>query len=373
VRDNYGLWREVFLLAVGQAGVGDAVDAVDVLCSSQWPNRPEGWRQLILAGQGLNEIGLPKVRSDERGPEVERRVTRFLERAMRDIDPHDQPNDPPVVPVPTRYAAGETLDRLGWLPDDLDDWVEVGVADTESQAPGPVYVARYPVTNAQFARFIDAGGYEDERWWIEAIGDGRWARGQIRDWRGQRSRPRFWDDSRFGRSRRGYPVVGVCWYEAVAYCRWLAEEFRTPSREMRVWRGGKPETCNLKTGTLTVRLPTEEEWVAAAGGDAGQRYPWEGDWGESRANTREGGIGGTTPVGMYPSGQSPAGVWDMGGNVWEWTASWIESAGPYALRGGSWDGDLVDARVSGRSGSDPDDSDDYVGFRVVGSPASSGS
>jgi formylglycine-generating enzyme required for sulfatase activity len=136
----------------------------------------------------------------------------------------------------------------------------------------------------------------------------------------------------------------------------------------------RPGTWNLEPGTLTARLPAEQEWIAAAGGEKGDRYPWGPKWHESLANTGEGGVRGTTPVAMYPSGQSPHGVWDMGGNVWEWTGSWYDEEHEYrALRGGSWDDAREGARVRGRGRDDPDYSDDNVGFRVVVSPAGAGS
>jgi formylglycine-generating enzyme required for sulfatase activity len=374
VQRDYDLWREVFLLAVGQARLGDAVDAVDVLCPAEWPEDEGGWRRLILAGQGLNEIGLPKVRGDERGPEVERRIVRFLQRTMQDTDRRGRPCAPPRVPVPTRYAAGEVLDRL-WLPDDLDAWVEVEIPSAKSQTPKRIYVGRYPVTNHQFARFIAVGGYENPEYWGgEESAAWRWRIGEPRyDWR-RTDAPDRWDSPRFGKSRRGYPVVGVCWYEAVAYCAWLTEQLQVPGFTFRVWRDGKLEALNLQPGTLAVRLPTEEEWVAAAGGEKGGRYPWGPKWHESHANTGGGGVRGTTPVAMYPSGQSPHGVWDMGGNVWEWMGSWYdEEHRRRALRGGSWSGNRELARVRVRGRNLPGSSNVNLGFRVVASPAGAGS
>jgi formylglycine-generating enzyme required for sulfatase activity len=356
VRENYDLWREVFLLAVGQARLGSAVDAVYNLCPREWPREAEGWGRLVLAGQGLDEIGLPKVRSDEyRGVEVEEHVTRLLKRTMQDTDADGEPSQPPLVPVPTRYAAAETLDRLGWLPDDLNTFVEVPSPSSQS----PIYVGTYPVTNHQFCRFIDDGGYEDqeERWWS----DEGWI------WRNREPRygwqrtdaPDRWDDPRFGKSRRGYPVVGVSWYEAMAYCAWLTEELRAAGGRLRVWRSGGSATVSMEPEALLVRLPTEAEWIAAAGGAAGERHAWGPDWDASCANTVESGIRGTSPVAMYPSGRSRdarsrelIGVWDMGGNVWEWTRSPVGRES-YALRGGSW-GDYRDyARVAVRYGSSP--------------------
>ena len=117
--------------------------------------------------------------------------------------------------------------------------------------------------------------------------------------------------------------------------------------ERAIWRTG--------TGSSTrVRLPTDAEWLRLAGGEREgkkERYPWDvpgsgrvtderrgRDAILARANTAESGIGGTSPVAMYPLGESkPHGLWDVAGNVWEWIDSWYdkEQRGR-VLRGGSW-------------------------------------
>jgi formylglycine-generating enzyme required for sulfatase activity len=94
------------------------------------------------------------------------------------------------------------------------------------------------------------------------------------------------------------PVVGVCWYEAYAYCRWLS-------------------AC---TGRV-YRLPTEPEWEKAARGTDGRRYPWGNEWDASRCNNLEIALDRTVPVGRYPQGDSPYGVSEMMGQVWEWCSS----------------------------------------------------
>jgi formylglycine-generating enzyme required for sulfatase activity len=137
--------------------------------------------------------------------------------------------------------------------------------------------------------------------------------GESRTW------PYFWDNPRW--NVPNHPVVGINWYEAVAYCRWLTEKL-----------------CAL--GTLgkdeAVRLPTEREWQRAAQGDDGREYPW-GEWAEGHANTRESGIGQPSAVGLFPEGASPCGALDMAGNVWEWCADWYdEDRDTKVLRGGSW-------------------------------------
>jgi len=376
VREKYDLWREVFLLAVGQAGLNNAVDAVDVLCPREWPADADGWRQLILAGQGLNEIGLTKVRSDDKGPEVEQRIVLLLQRTMQDVDQKSQPYKRPRVPIPIRYAAAETLDRLGWLPGDLNTWVEVQIRNPESGIPDRVRVGRYPVTNAQFALFIAAGGYGNPTYWDGKDGVAwRWRVKEHGKYRGEGpvTQPEYWDDARFGRSRRGYPVVGVSWYEASAYAAWLTELLRRRRAGEELEPVYQGLIAGLPEHVAVVRLLADEEWVAAAGGE-GDRYPWGQEWDESRANTEEGGIRGTTPVAMYPSGRGPGGVWDMGGNVWEWVATWYGKEREYRiLRGGSWNLDQGFARVGVRLRDLPDGSDSDLGFRLVGSPACSDS
>jgi formylglycine-generating enzyme required for sulfatase activity len=149
-----------------------------------------------------------------------------------------------------------------------------------------------------------------------------------------------------------------------------------------------------------VRLPSEAEWEKAAcgglpspseGEGLGARvetriYPWGDDWDETRCNTSELGLGGTTPVGIFPEGASPYGCLDMAGNVWEWTGSHYKEY-PYdradgrenleagddvsrVLRGGSWLDYRIYARCAYRDGLIPDGRWDYYGFRIVVSPIS---
>jgi formylglycine-generating enzyme required for sulfatase activity len=185
----------------------------------------------------------------------------------------------------------------------------------------PVYldaywIDRYEVTNAQFAKFIEDGGYYKREFWTEEGWGWKTAENQ--------AQPIYWDEPRWNKS--DHPVVGIAWFEALAYCRWAG-----------------------------ARLPTEAEWERAAGWDADRQvkyiYPWGNKWDPARANTVESALGTTTPVGHYcPEGASPVGACDMVGNVWEWVSSiympypyrpdygredW-EAHGTRALRGGSW-------------------------------------
>ena len=284
-------------------------------------------------------------------------------------------------------------------------------------------VGQFPVTNAEWSCFMAAGGYEDERWWDTEDGR-RWRRGELSNeggkansrywrkryateeglfermeaeggfpnaaaverwklwltlddaafdaaidlhWRPLRQvEPMFWRDARLNAASQ--PVVGVCWYEARAYCAWLSAQ----------------------TG-LAFSLPTEVQWEAAARGLDGRRYPWGSSWDALRANTFDSRLRRTSPVGAFVTGDSPEGVADLAGNVFEWTNSLFgegeedeEStlAYPYqpadgrenaeaapsvrrVLRGGSWHNYPEHAHAVARNSNHPANRGNLYGLRLV--------
>ncbi|MCP4287575.1 MAG: SUMF1/EgtB/PvdO family nonheme iron enzyme, partial [Gammaproteobacteria bacterium] len=277
------------------------------------------------------------------------------------------------------------------------------------------YIARYPVTNAQFDPFIKAGGYDDLQWWTEAGWE--WRKGidpdlnqlpdedlrkQYADWLAnrpaeQRHQPYWWQDERL--NLPNLPLVGVNWYETMAYCRWVTHEFQVSNMEFRVWRDGQIETQRLKPDN-EIRLPTEAEWEKAAGWDptANRKrvYAWGDEWDETKANVGE-VIGLPSPAGIFPAGAASCGALDITGNVWEWMkSSWgsfdynnpgfqypfkdarpqttsgqregLDTPGFRALRGGSWPGNGRSARVSARYSYRPVGFGDSFGFRLVVAP-----
>ena len=177
-------------------------------------------------------------------------------------------------------------------------------------------IGKYPVTNEQYKRFLKA--------------------------KKEYPIPKGWDENSrsYPIGKGDHPVVNVNWHDAVAFCKWNG--------------------C---------RLPTEFEWEKAARGEDGRTYPWGEDSLDVKyaANSQEAEYGDTTPVDDFPEGVSPYGVWDMSGNVWEWTDSWydLKEKKNRVLRGGSWINLSDRLRVAYRDYSNPGDTLNDFGFRCA--------
>jgi formylglycine-generating enzyme required for sulfatase activity len=267
---------------------------------------------------------------------------------------------------PKEWAAtGDALARLGdprpgvgLRPDGLPDivWCEVpagsflmGGKKDRVDIPYTYSIGRYPVTNTQYGAFVEGGGYIQKRFWTPA----GWA------WR---ERENVTSPRTLGSSfdLPNHPVVGVSWYEAVAFCHWVGELIGND-----------------------VRLPTEAEWEKAARGTDGREYPWGDEFDGRLCNVDQTGIENTSVVGLFPSGASPCDALDMSGNVWEWCQSLYEPY-PYraedgredtkaedyrVLRGGAFNLDQFSARCAYRNYNLPDSLWLYYGFRLVVLPA----
>jgi formylglycine-generating enzyme required for sulfatase activity len=266
---------------------------------------------------------------------------------------------PTMVPFAGgRFVLGLTPAEMKRLPKDEQSYFSRSA--NETSVPITAFeLARYPVTNAQYALFIESDGYNPEAAWWEADPVGRqWLRGN------RRKAPSYWDDERLGIARPNHPVVGVTWYEATAFCRWLKQD--------------------LNDGHEYV-LPSEAEWEYAARGAARRVYPWPtGKLDSERANYNQEYIG-TSAVGCFPAGATLEGVLDLAGNVWEWTRSAYrdypydptdgreDGSDPaekrFTLRGGSWNNQPIDLRASCREHSVPGHPRYlHVGFRLARHP-----
>lgn len=194
-----------------------------------------------------------------------------------------------------------------------------------------------PVTNAQFARFVEATHYRttaEEIGFSRVWADGRWVDVERAYWRRPEG-PRSNIDERLH-----HPVVCVSWYDAQAYCEWAG-----------------------------LRLPAEKEWEKAARGTDERLYPW----GNQAPSPRHANFGmrhgTTTPVGQFSAaGDSPYGLADLAGNVWEWMSSWFdgpdESQRSRVARGGAWPSEADNLRATYRVGVEPMLRFNTLGFRV---------
>jgi len=216
------------------------------------------------------------------------------------------------------------------------------------------YIGKYKITNREYQAFLADKGYEYAKYW-QAGGFAEYGK-----------EPRFWRDARYyGGGLTGnenFPVVGVSWFEAQAFCKWLS----------------------LKTGQV-YRLPYEAEWERAARGLTQKRYAWGDDLDGSLANFENSGDSfepGLTPIDYYPENVTSEGVYGMIGNVWEWCQDWYGGSAYYAaseqsnpsgpangtsriLRAGGWVDSAYYQRAANRNSSFPENRNPIQGFRCV--------
>ncbi|MBK8783451.1 MAG: SUMF1/EgtB/PvdO family nonheme iron enzyme [Anaerolineales bacterium] len=333
-----------------------------------------------LAGRCIDEAGLPPLLLGEGRGEVGVRVQQDLLADLYN----------PAMHLRTRLQAGFILGRIGdprFQPQEING-IKV-ILPTMVDVPAGTYLigskdgeedpfnSEYPqhsvdlnafsigkrsVTNTEFTCFMEAGGYENEKYWEGDLAK-RWLKGeevgggqsktilnawqQTKDlpvgWQEQvkdfwspeqikqveelqemseeqvkemlakeysqksRSQPAYWNNRE--RNNPSQPVVGITWFEARAYSAWLSEV----------------------TGKLYY-LPTEVAWEAAARGlpeGEGQvkKYPWGNDWDKEKANSIEGRVMKPSPVGAYSAAGAvgPFGAEDQAGNVYDWTSSFFLS------------------------------------------------
>ena len=232
-----------------------------------------------------------------------------------------RPFEPDVVRVPGGSFLMGSSDEDQFPSDDEKPQHEVNVPT--------FYIARFPVTIAQYRIFLEQTGHR---------------------------RPPSWEIDEPPSTFDFHPIVDVSWFDALAFCRWLAE------------LTGKPYS-----------LPTESEWEKAARGTDGRLWPWGNTWHPSRCNSGHSGIEGTKRVDAYFDSASPYEVLDLVGNVWEWCQSAykpypyqssdgreaLDSPGRRVIRGGSFLSTEREARCASRGGFQPTARAQYLGFRVV--------
>ena len=406
------LWREVILLAVGRlvylSGDTDKPLAlVGELCPQKCHDSDLGWRKTWLAGDVLLEMELSRVKDSQLGCDLLQRVRSHIAELV---------SAGKLQPV-ERANAGRTLAKLGdprpgvgvnkerGLPDILwcrvpagkfwmgsdkknDDQARDDELDQHQILLPEFYLSRYTVTNAQFEAFVKAGGYKNIDYWPEAKESKIWKEGQVKGRYDNvsRSQPEYFDEVY---SLSNHPVVGVTWYEALAFCRWLQDHIRISGKifQIKVWQNDPALAGSdkmLSSKQWRVLLPSEAEWEKAARSKDKRIYPWGVEPDLTRANYTKTGISNTSAVGCFPAGVSPYGILDMSGNVWEWTCSHKKNY-PYnakdgredlaasddvsrVLRGGAFYSTSWSLRCACRLRLDPHSRFRSRGFRVVLSP-----
>jgi formylglycine-generating enzyme required for sulfatase activity len=383
------LWREVILLATGKlvylsGDVDRPLALVGELCPEKLEDDPLAWQKAWLAGDVLQEIGMNRVMDTNLGRDLHARVQMRLVQII----------EGGKLAAQERARAGTTLSVLGDPRFDANRWhlpseemlgfvripagkflmgsdpkVDPRAYDEEQpqnglNIPYDYYMARYPVTVAQYQLFVEQSGYKtSNEYSLKGIPN--------------------------------HPVVDVTFYDALEYCKWLDQKLKEMSaqktrnnqnkNQLTFWHG-------LAEHKLHVTLPSEAEWEKAARGTDGRIYPWGNEFDLNKANVDDTGIGSPSAVGCFPSGAGPYGVLDTSGNVHEWTRSlWGKDISkpefkyPYelekkredmnasrdiqrVLRGGSYGNEYWYGRCALRSSNNPDKRIYILGFRIVVSP-----
>ena len=408
-----GYWEEVVKWAAAiqahlKGNPSEARNLALELCVADPASNTAQVRRAVVAGEILWEVGLQEVKNTHRthGPDCLKKVRETLDNltTQKSLAPKQ------------RAAAAATR---GWLEDlpcgvglkdrlpDLD-WIEIPAGNfqmggTESWQGGREFkcslikqsykISRYPVTVAQYQAFVEDKGYAEKRFWTQAGWEWRTSQNVMGP-----------EDYDLVFQTPNHPRVGVSWFEAVAFCRWLTERLRnlpesSSRREEALTEkadSGKAEKQKQIGASLPrllpdeeICLPSEAEWERAARGENGRPYSW-GDATNfaERCNCARTEINHTSAVGLFPSGDTTpleppnkTGVADMTGNVWEWCRTLYmpnynnyekkvsdepEGEDTRVLRGGSWvDDNPRDLLASFRNDVRPDGRGTDVGFRVV--------
>lgn len=199
----------------------------------------------------------------------------------------------------------------------------------------PYCIDRYPATNAQYKTFVDDTGHR-----VPHISANAYRRQGFLVHPYSEVEKFLWRDDFFPSGQESHPVVLVSVEDAQAYC---------------AWKGNKMGR--------RYRLPTEEEWEKAARGTDGKIFPWGNEWNPDYLNSGS-RFGFTTPVSRFPQGRSPYGIYNMVGNVFEWTTTpWDEKN--FVLKGCSWDDLPGTCRPAMRHGRPAETRHILIGFRCA--------
>ena len=321
--------------------------------SAPLPPPPAIDRTVTVSDVGLNETGGPEERGDGAGvmeseeaekkvevlprvkqPEKEETIKPEVTRA--DYIKQHSIYAPQLVEIPGGpFYMGSTVAQLKEMQElglnrDVASW-ESPMVTVELST---YLISKYPITNIEYKAFIRDTDYKE---------------------------PVGWEDGE-PTEANDHPIVRVSWHDAENFCKWLSE--KTERR---------------------FSLPTEAQWEKASRGSEHRLYPWGEKWNNAVLNSLETGLLKTTPVGFFsPRGDSPYGIADMAGNVWEWCQDTfneeayyqfkgddvkdpviLEGSGYKVMRGGAFNNGKYSARCSIRGRYNPESKGNAIGFRVV--------
>jgi formylglycine-generating enzyme required for sulfatase activity len=286
-----------------------------------WQGVPSGDSIALIAGEYV--LRTPVAPSDT--------LTLLL-----DVQPGANPSR--VIQLPPTDSAGAFMRVVSAGPSPTGAVVDAFLMD------------RSEVSNAEFQRFIAAGGYRTESLWpaTMVVGGESLPRAQALAKFVDRSGlpgPRFWTSGRFTDGEADHPVVGVTWYEAAAFAAWAGKS-----------------------------LPTADQWWRAALGERNARspersaiFPWGRDGASIDVRANLDGTG-TKGRGTMPLGMSPFGVEHLAGNAREWLADSTRGVERRIVVGGSWQDPSYMFERSHAEAFSPGFSNDAIGFRLVRAP-----
>lgn len=214
-------------------------------------------------------------------------------------------------------------------------------------------IAKYPITNSQYERFLKhSNGFSNPQWWEFSPEATQWRKDH------KNPKPTAFNGSDLPRTR-------VSWFDSMAFCLWLSVELKNVLQDEKPLR-------SQEVLTWMIRLPIEQEWQRAALGDTGWCYPWGDTLDDTRGNYGN-KLGQPSHVARYPAGKSIYGVMDMTGNVWErcltgWNQESIDLNGytRRVFKGGAWNVSNPEFLGSRDRGSHPPRGQlNDCGFRVL--------
>lgn len=348
VKRDLDWWQEVFLMAAGclktaPLNVSNMIEKILPRETKDSSITPEHSRYARFAALALAETDFTACLENEKKDNEDGQFLRTLKRVQRLLVKSLEANET-LSPI-ERVESGRSLGIIGdprkeimtlkhmkfclvpagdfYMADDLNHCLKYY----------DYWISKHPVTNAQYEAFVKAGGYSEKHYWKEAEKERYWRDGKFRGYNDKKIRNSPYNyKSPFNLSN--HPVVGISWYEALAFTRWITNS----------WQNN-----GIIDKNRLIRLPSEAEWEKASRGGLKipekkkiiracdklwesrvktkpnpypeRDYPWNDEIDVNKANYDETDIYTTSAAGCFSLGASPYGCMDMSGNIWEWTRS----------------------------------------------------